>query len=122
MAKDSRASVQNDPKIEAVLDRLHHPADRQFGQLLLHYLPKLPRLFTGKGIRWETTGLDFYNDKYISIERDRGNFLYLLGRSIDAKTIVEYGTSFGISTLYLATAVRDKGVALLTAPRLCLRK
>ncbi|NJM63333.1 MAG: hypothetical protein HC849_29255 [Oscillatoriales cyanobacterium RU_3_3] len=30
MAKDSRSSVINDPKIEAVLDRLHHQADRSF--------------------------------------------------------------------------------------------
>lgn len=109
MGKDSRSSVLNDPKIEAVLDRLHSCADRQFGQLLLHYLPKLPRLFAGKGIGWETTGLDFYHDKYIAIEREQGNFIYLLARSIEAKTIVEYGTSFGISTLYLATAIRDNG-------------
>ncbi|MEH2180222.1 O-methyltransferase [Nostoc sp.] len=109
MRKYSRASVLNDLTIEAILDRLHHQADRQFGQLLLHYLPKLPRLFTSKGIRWETTKLDFYNDKYLSIERNQGNFLYLLARSINAKAIVEYGTSFGISTLYLATAIRDNG-------------
>jgi predicted O-methyltransferase YrrM len=35
--------------------------------------------------------------------------LYLTGRALGAKTIVEFGTSFGISTIYLAAAVRDNG-------------
>nr|WP_298906579.1 class I SAM-dependent methyltransferase [uncultured Nostoc sp.] len=43
------------------------------------------------------------------MERDQGELMYLIARSIGAKTIVEFGTSFGISTIYLATAVRDNG-------------
>jgi predicted O-methyltransferase YrrM len=35
--------------------------------------------------------------------------LYLLARSTGAKSIVEYGMSFGISTLFLAAALRDNG-------------
>jgi len=73
------------------------------------YLPQLPRLLTGKGIHWDRTKTDFYRDKYVPIEPDQGNLLYLIARSIQAKTIVEFGTSFGISTLYLAAAVRDNG-------------
>lgn len=109
MSKTSNQNVLNDSKVEAVLDRLHREADRQFGSLLLHYLPKLPGLFLGKGIQWDKTKTDFYNDKYIPLERDQGNLIYLLARSIQATTIVEFGTSFGISTIYLATAVRDNG-------------
>ncbi len=33
----------------------------------------------------------------------------MLARSCRAKTIVEFGTSFGISTLHLAAALRDNG-------------
>ena len=72
-------------------------------------MPKLPGLFLGKGIKWDQTKTEFYNDKYIPIEPDQGEFLYLIARAINAKTIVEFGTSFGISTIYLATAVRDNG-------------
>jgi predicted O-methyltransferase YrrM len=109
MRKHSRANPLNDPQIEAVLDRLYHQADRQFKSLFLHYLPQLPRLLAGKGIHWDRTQTDFYRDKYIPIEPDQGNLLYLIARSLNAKTIVEFGTSFGISTIYLAAAVRDNG-------------
>lgn len=105
-----RNSVLNDIKVEAVLDRLYYNADRQLNQLLWHYLPQL---LTGKGSKWNTSNTSFYNDKYIPIESEQGDFLYLLARSNNAKTIVEFGTSFGISTLYLATAIRDNGGGLV---------
>ena len=109
MSKNTNSTVINDLKIEQVLQRLHQEANNQTPRLILHYLPKLPGLFTGKGIKWDKTKTDFYKDKYIPIEPDQGNFLYLLARSINAKNIVEFGTSFGISTIYLAAAVRDNG-------------
>lgn len=40
---------------------------------------------------------------------DFGAFLYLLARSTGARHVVEFGTSFGISTLFLAAAVRENG-------------
>ena len=39
----------------------------------------------------------------------QGRLLYLVARSLRAQRIVEFGTSFGISTTYLAAAVRDNG-------------
>jgi predicted O-methyltransferase YrrM len=105
----SKFQVLNDPKIEAVLIRLYQESDRQFSSLLLHYLPQLPNLFMGKGIKWNRNQTDFYRDKYIPIEPDQGNWIYLLSRSINAQNVVEFGTSYGISSIYLATAVRDNG-------------
>jgi predicted O-methyltransferase YrrM len=109
MKKPTQNSPLNDPQVQSVLDRLHGESDRQIGSLLLHYLPKLPGLLLGRGIQWDQTKTDFYRDKYIPIEPEQGRFLYLIARAINAKTIVEFGTSFGISTIYLATAVRDNG-------------
>ncbi|MFC8147389.1 O-methyltransferase [Streptomyces paradoxus] len=48
-------------------------------------------------------------DIIMSVSRKGGELLYLLTRAIKARTVVEFGTSFGISTLYLAAAVRDNG-------------
>lgn len=102
-------STLQDAQIERVLDQLHRAANRQIWSLLWHYLPQLPRLLSGKGLRWNEKDLALYNDKYVPIDRNQGHLLYLLARSIEANTIVEYGTSFGISTIYLAAAVRDNG-------------
>jgi predicted O-methyltransferase YrrM len=38
-----------------------------------------------------------------------GRLLYTLIRASRPATVVEFGTSFGISTIYLAAAVRDNG-------------
>nr|MDT0660591.1 class I SAM-dependent methyltransferase [Micromonospora sp. DSM 115978] len=48
-------------------------------------------------------------DIIMSVSREGGQLLYLLARVASAQTIVEFGTSFGISTLHLAAAVRDNG-------------
>src|SRR5580698_10436831 len=45
----------------------------------------------------------------LAVSRETGLLLYMLARSSAARTIVEFGTSFGISTLHLAAALRDNG-------------
>ena len=45
----------------------------------------------------------------LPVSRATGTVLYMLARSFRARTIVEFGTSFGISTLHLAAALRDNG-------------
>lgn len=45
----------------------------------------------------------------LPVSRETGALLYMLARSTKARTIVEFGTSFGISTLHLAAALRDNG-------------
>jgi predicted O-methyltransferase YrrM len=55
---------------------------------------------------------DFYkmmNTAYLPIPPDFGNLLYSIARTSRAETIVEFGTSFGISTIFLASALRDNG-------------
>ena len=48
-------------------------------------------------------------DHPLPISRTTGRLLYLLARSVGARNIIEFGTSFGISTLHLAAALRDNG-------------
>ena len=48
-------------------------------------------------------------DYPLPVSREAGLLLYMLARSCRARTIVEFGTSFGISTLHLAAALRDNG-------------
>lgn len=63
-------------------------------------------------LRSKTEYLDLYGrlkDAPLPVSRETGVLLYLLARSSGARTIVEFGTSFGISTLHLAAALRDNG-------------
>jgi predicted O-methyltransferase YrrM len=48
-------------------------------------------------------------DFALPVSRDAGRLLYMLARGCNAKSIVEFGTSFGLSTLHLAAALRDNG-------------
>lgn len=97
-----------DPRVRAVLDRLHEAArgDR------VRFLRLLPRVALGL-LRRQTFGEavapEDMKDCYIPVSRDQGRFLYLTARALGARRIVEFGTSFGISTIYLAAALRDNG-------------
>jgi len=48
-------------------------------------------------------------DVPLAVSRETGRLLYMLTRCSRAKAIVEFGTSFGISTLHLAAGLRDNG-------------
>lgn len=63
-------------------------------------------------MRSKTDYADLYarlKDYPLPVSRETGTLLYMLARGGGAKAIVEFGTSFGISTLHLAAALRDNG-------------
>ena len=57
--------------------------------------------------------LDF-KDAYLSISKEQGEGLIKLITDNKLKNIVEFGTSFGISTLFLAQAVIETGGHIIT--------
>ena len=98
----------NDPRVKAVLDRLHREAKGDELRFGLKMLPFLAQKLLGR----KTSFTDQYQrmaDLSISISPEQGVFAYLVARSIGARRVVEFGTSFGVSTVYLASAVRDNG-------------
>jgi predicted O-methyltransferase YrrM len=105
------------PEVRTVLDRLHGAASKD-----LRRFPMLgPRVALGflRGKSFsETISPATMRDFYIAVPRDEGEFLYLTARAIGARHVVEFGTSFGISTLYLAAAVRDNGGGLVIGSEL----
>jgi predicted O-methyltransferase YrrM len=63
-------------------------------------------------VRSRTDCAEFYGlmkDVPMSVSRETGRVLYMLARSAGACTVVEFGTSFGLSTICLAAALRDNG-------------
>jgi predicted O-methyltransferase YrrM len=52
---------------------------------------------------------ELMRDVYMPVSPDVGRLLYMLARSRNAGLIVEFGTSYGISGIHLAAALRDSG-------------
>ena len=55
---------------------------------------------------------EFYmraKDYHLAVSPETGTLLYMLARSSGARSMLEFGTSFGISTLHMAAALKDNG-------------
>lgn len=98
--------ILNDKRVEKTLTRLYKEAVRQIRSVVLHFLPKAFQ-FIGKGIDWSRENESFFDDKYIPIQPAQGTLLYMHARALNAKNILEFGTSYGISTIYLAKAAKE---------------
>jgi predicted O-methyltransferase YrrM len=94
-------SVIQDPHLKALLDSLHARSDRQIAEIERFQAGQASHPSTEDQIK------TFRSDKLVALDRDKAELCYQLCRATDARRIVEIGTSFGVSTLYLAAAVRD---------------
>jgi len=101
------ATLDRDPT-RAVLARLHAAAAGDVWRFLWKAPTILAGLARGRAMTEILTG-DLMSDVYINVSADVGRFLYLVARTLGARRVVEFGTSFGISTIYLAAGVRDAG-------------
>jgi predicted O-methyltransferase YrrM len=99
-------SLLPDPRLAALLERLHSRSEAEGAALASWF-----------GARAQEGSLDwnafderthsFLSDKLVALDRDKAELCYQLCRALRAKRVVEAGTSFGVSTLYLAAAVRE---------------
>lgn len=71
--------------------------------------PKLLMGFVQGKSFMEMISSDAMSECFIPISPDQGEFLYVTTRALGARSVVEFGTSFGISTIYLAAALKDNG-------------
>jgi predicted O-methyltransferase YrrM len=49
----------------------------------------------------------FRSDKLVALDHNKAEFCYQLCRAKKASKVIEVGTSYGVSTIYLAAAVRE---------------
>ena len=96
----------NDPQLEALLNRLHAQSTDQNEAVVSYFMRKASEGTLDWNAFDEETHR-FMSDKLIALDRDKAELCYQLCRALRAKRVVEAGTSFGVSTLYLAAAVRD---------------
>jgi predicted O-methyltransferase YrrM len=97
----------NDPRVKAILAQLHGEAGRDLF-LLARMIPAivLGRL---KKVPLAKAAQPIIAKGNFGVFPTVGNLLYLSARAVDARLAVEFGTSFGISAIYLAAAMRDNG-------------
>lgn len=102
------ASVIGDAKLQALLARLEAQSQAQVAETQAYFR----RRGEAGELSWE--GLDaqshaFMADKLVALEPPKAEFCYLTCRALGARRVVEVGTSHGVSTLYLAAAVKANG-------------
>jgi predicted O-methyltransferase YrrM len=99
------------PPLAPLLDRLFEEADALSAETdaavadLSH--EERTRLMNSKTAYRDLYGR--FKNAPLAVSRETGLLLYMLARSGGARTIVEFGTSFGVSTLHLAAALKDNG-------------
>jgi predicted O-methyltransferase YrrM len=105
------------PEVARTLDRLHRRARGDLLRIALVAPLVVPDFFGFRKV--DDARLSRRMRKaYLPVSRSQGQMLYLVARSIDARRIVEFGTSFGISTIYLAAAVKDNGGGVVVGTEL----
>lgn len=104
-------SPLQDPKLEALLDRLHGRSEAQAAETDAYFARRAREGTLDRENPFDEDMHRFFSDKLVALDRDKAEFCYQLCRALRAERVVEAGTSFGVSTLYLAAAVRDNGVA-----------
>lgn len=92
--------------IDAMLDRLYAQSASQNEALGSYFSARAAEpSFDWNAFDARTN--QFLSDKLIALDRDKAEFCYQVCRALRARRVVEAGTSFGVSTLFLAAAVRD---------------
>jgi len=115
-------STLAEPRVDAVLSRLFAQADRD--SEVAASLPE-DRALPSRTARLHMTArerADALQDMYMPVSPDTGRLLYALVRACRPETVVEFGTSFGISTIHLAAAVADNGTGRVVTTELSDRK
>ena len=105
-------STLTQPPVSDLLSRLFAEAEASQtayrAQMAAKYTPEERKARMASAIGYR----EFYaaaKDAYLAVSRETATLLYMLARSSRARTIVEFGTSFGLSTVHLAAALKDNG-------------
>ncbi|MBS0361773.1 MAG: class I SAM-dependent methyltransferase [Proteobacteria bacterium] len=108
------AGVIADAKLQALINRLQAQSQAQEAETGGFFAERARKM----ELSWD--GFDeashrYLADKLVALEPDKAEFCHLMCRALRATRVVEVGTSHGVSTLYLADAVRANGGGVVIA-------
>lgn len=106
-------------RVSETLDKLHRDADAADGDFMTSVMAQFEasgetleqaaaKLIAEERASYRTTYRG-HAEHFLAVSSAYGRFLYAIARARRATRIVEFGTSMGISTIYLAAALRDNG-------------
>lgn len=101
---DAMTNTLQEPRVATALDRMYTETRQQMA-LLRDRRDEFQRLSSASA----QERADAFSAFYIPVTPEAGRLLYSLVRATRPETIVEFGMSFGISAIHLASAVRDNG-------------
>lgn len=105
-------STLTTPPLSTLLTRLFAEAegtDSVLIQAMAKMTPEQRAAMAAKGDANPTASLAVAKDWYLAVSKQTGTLCYMLARACGARSIVEFGTSFGVSTLHFAAALKDNG-------------
>jgi predicted O-methyltransferase YrrM len=108
------------PKVVGLLNRLLDAADAGDPELLARIQREADERFGGQRYAPELSPL--FDQAYLPVPSEVGRFLYVLTRAKRPKSIVEVGTSFGVSAIHFACALKDNGEGQLISAELSRAK
>lgn len=100
----------NQPEVQQVLSRLYAVAELNDSKVLAE---EQAIMAAGGGVIDDQTLASIRDRSFMAVAPEVGRLIYLLARSRRPALIVEFGTSFGLSAIHLAAALRDNGFGRL---------
>lgn len=104
-----------DSRVAATLNKLHRLAKNDRWIFLRAAPTLIGASLAGRNVF--KAAEPYLRNAYIPVDPNQGRLLYQTARAIRAQTIVEFGTSFGISTIYLAAAARANNGRVIGSER-----
>ncbi len=108
------------PRVSALLSRLFTEADEKDPAVLLSIQKEADANFAGQ--RYHPSLTHLFDQAFMPVPPEVGQLLYVLIRSRRPATIVEVGTSYGISAIHIASALNDNAEGRLISAELSARK
>ncbi|KAJ4468757.1 hypothetical protein J3R30DRAFT_3553833 [Lentinula aciculospora] len=114
-----RSPLKAPQHVQALLDKLHKLSIEQESQLKgdkARFVSTdvsgsadgaTPHKYLENDLNSKASLDDLMRDKFIALDEDKCHFVYQLIRAMGATNVIEAGTSFGVSTIYIALAVSE---------------